>query len=86
MFQRSISLQVGLEIGAVSAEGLRGALAARDFEEGEIVAAVPYNCTIDLASQEAGDTAAVRLHTPKYQWTPPCNQDLTGPYWSCSIL
>ena len=60
-------MQVGLDIGAVNAKGLRGALAARDFDEGQIVAAVPYNCTIDLASQTAGDTAAVSFYIHKYQ-------------------
>ncbi len=53
-------MQLGVESGAVNADGLRGALAARDFEEGDIVAAVPYNCTVNLGSRDASDTAAVR--------------------------
>lgn len=50
---------MGLQIGAVNEEGLRGTLAARDYEEGEILAAVPFNCTIDVGPQAW--TAPVRF-------------------------
>lgn len=43
-----VAIQVDLDIGEVSEDGLRGTVAPRDFVKGDIVAKIPYNCTIDV--------------------------------------
>ncbi|CAL8469162.1 g8703 [Coccomyxa elongata] len=48
--------QVGLEVVTVNEDGLRGTVAARDVEEGEILAAVPYNCSFELLPGKWGLT------------------------------
>lgn len=48
-----------MEIAVVNADGLRGTVAARDYEEGEIVAAVPYNCSVELVLGKASVTGPV---------------------------
>ncbi len=40
-------------------DGLRGTVAARDIEEGEILAAVPYNCSFELLPEKWGLTGPV---------------------------
>lgn len=51
--------QVGLEVAVVNEDGLRGTVAARDFMEGDIVAAVPYNCSLELVPGKSSMTGAV---------------------------
>ena len=51
--------QVGLDVATVNNDGLRGIVAARDFEEGEILAAVPYNCSFELLPGKWGLTGPV---------------------------
>ena len=41
-------VQVGVDVGLVNDEGLRGTTAARDFQQGEVVVRVPRNCTLAL--------------------------------------
>ena len=41
-------VQVGVDVGLVNDEGLRGTTAARDFQRGEVVVRVPRNCTLAL--------------------------------------
>ncbi|BDA45092.1 hypothetical protein COCOBI_06-5720 [Coccomyxa sp. Obi] len=48
--------QVGLELATVNEDGLRGTVAARDFVEGDIVAAVPYNCSVELVPRKSSVT------------------------------
>lgn len=43
-------MQVGLEVGEVNKQGLRGTLATKAFREGEIVAMIPSQATIDVGS------------------------------------
>lgn len=42
-----------MDVGAVSAAGLRGTLAARDFAPGDTVIAVPFNLTVAIGGHNA---------------------------------
>jgi hypothetical protein len=60
--EEAAATQAGVDIETV--KGLRGVVAAQDFEKGQILASVPYNCTIELAFPEkalASVTAPVFL-------------------------
>ena len=51
--------QAGLEVAIVNEGGLRGTVAARDYEEGDHVAAVPYNCSVELLPGKSAVTGPV---------------------------
>ncbi len=56
-----------MEIAIVNEDGLRGTVAARDYEEGEIIAAVPYNCSVELVHGKSAVTGPVcYCACPKY--------------------
>ena len=54
--------QVGVDVGLVNDEGLRGTTAARNFQQGEVVVRVPRNCTLALGPHAW--TPAVRCLPP----------------------
>ncbi|CAL8469163.1 g8704 [Coccomyxa elongata] len=58
------------KVATVDEEGLRGTVAARDFMEGDIVAAVPYNCSVELVpgkSSVTGAEAAIQLLRKRFE-------------------
>ncbi|CAL8469166.1 g8707 [Coccomyxa elongata] len=63
--------QVGLDIGQVSPDGLRGTLAAQDFSQSDVVAAVPYNCTVDLGPRNDGTAAELTTQLLRLRFEDP---------------
>eukprot|EP00884_Botryococcus_braunii_P010833 jgi/Botrbrau1/19751/Bobra.0124s0004.1 len=48
---------VHLKVTQVHPSGLRGTIAEKNFEEGEVIVDIPYNLTVELASAPAANTS-----------------------------
>ena len=54
-------MQVGWYLG-INAQGVRGSLASRNYQPGDVITIVPRNCTIDLGPQEWTAPVSFLLH------------------------